>query len=85
MKTLSNRSLVKYLLIIEEFGGWNLFQDLLRTLRAIADRHSESAMAAAAAAGSGSVARVSVAMVAIAYVLRQEQVKSVIIGAHSER
>ena len=33
-----NRSLVKYRLIIEEFGGWNLFQDLLRVLRAIADR-----------------------------------------------
>lgn len=34
-----NRSLVKYRLIIEEFGGWNLFQHLLRTLRDIADRH----------------------------------------------
>ena len=34
----ANRSLVKYRLIIEEFGGWGLFQDLLRTLRAIADR-----------------------------------------------
>ena len=34
-----NRSLVKYRLIIEEFGGWDLFQDLLRALRGIADRH----------------------------------------------
>ena len=34
-----NRSLVKYRLIIEEFGGWALFQDLLATLRAVADRH----------------------------------------------
>ena len=33
-----NRSLVKYRLIIEEFGGWDLFQDLLRALRGIADR-----------------------------------------------
>ena len=35
-----NRSLVKYRLIIEDFGGWALFQDLLAVLRGIADRHS---------------------------------------------
>lgn len=34
-----NRSLVKYRLIIDEFGGWPLFQDLLRTLKTVADRH----------------------------------------------
>ncbi len=34
-----NRSLVKYRLIIKEFGGWSLFQDLLSALRTIADRH----------------------------------------------
>lgn len=34
-----NRSLTKYKLIIDDFGGWDLFQSLLRTLRAIADRH----------------------------------------------
>ncbi len=34
-----NRSLVKYRLIIEEFGGWALFQELLTALRAVADRH----------------------------------------------
>jgi len=34
-----NRSLVKYRLIVEEFGGWALFQELLAVLRAIADRH----------------------------------------------
>jgi aryl-alcohol dehydrogenase-like predicted oxidoreductase len=37
---LPNRSLVKYKLIVEDFGGWELFQRLLRTLKAIADRHS---------------------------------------------
>ncbi len=37
---LENRSLVKYRLIIEEFGGWEEFQLLLRTLRRIADKHS---------------------------------------------
>lgn len=36
---LENRSLVKYKLIIDDFGGWALFQALLRALRAIADRH----------------------------------------------
>lgn len=35
----SNRSLVKYRLIIEEFGGWALFQELLQVLRSIADKH----------------------------------------------
>lgn len=36
---VENRSLVKYRLIIQDFGGWELFQHLLRTLRTIADRH----------------------------------------------
>jgi aryl-alcohol dehydrogenase-like predicted oxidoreductase len=36
---LENRSLTKYKLIIDDFGGWDLFQELLRTLRRIADRH----------------------------------------------
>ncbi|MBD0415565.1 aldo/keto reductase [Oryzicola mucosus] len=36
---LENRSLVKYKLIIDDMGGWELFQTLLSTLRKIADRH----------------------------------------------
>jgi aryl-alcohol dehydrogenase-like predicted oxidoreductase len=35
----ANQSLAKYKLIIDDFGGWELFQQLLRTLRAIADDH----------------------------------------------
>ncbi|MBL8327059.1 MAG: aldo/keto reductase [Rubrivivax sp.] len=35
----SNRSLVKYKLVIDDFGGWAAFQQLLRALRRIADRH----------------------------------------------
>jgi aryl-alcohol dehydrogenase-like predicted oxidoreductase len=35
----ANRSLVKYRLIIEEFGGWELYQDLLVALAAVARRH----------------------------------------------
>lgn len=34
-----NRSLTKYKLIVDEFGGWALFQDLLQTLSDIAIRH----------------------------------------------
>ncbi len=33
-----NRSLVKYKLMIDEFGGWMLFQELLKTLKKIAHR-----------------------------------------------
>ena len=36
---LENRSLVKYKLIIDDFGGWDLFQSLLGVLRKIAGRH----------------------------------------------
>ena len=43
-----NRSLVKYRLIIEEFGGWDHFQALLRCLNDIADRHGVDIAAVAA-------------------------------------
>jgi aryl-alcohol dehydrogenase-like predicted oxidoreductase len=36
----SNRSLTKYHLIIDEFGGWPLFQELLAVLATIARRHA---------------------------------------------
>jgi aryl-alcohol dehydrogenase-like predicted oxidoreductase len=35
---LANRSLVKYKLIVDDFGGWTLFQELLSALRRVADR-----------------------------------------------
>jgi aryl-alcohol dehydrogenase-like predicted oxidoreductase len=38
----ANRSLVKYKLIIDELGGWELFQSLLLTLQRIAARHGAS-------------------------------------------
>jgi aryl-alcohol dehydrogenase-like predicted oxidoreductase len=44
---LTNRSLVKYRLVIDDFGGWAVFQQLLRALRAIADRHRVSIAAVA--------------------------------------
>lgn len=36
---LQNRSLVKYELIIEDFGGWDLFQELLQVLATAAAKH----------------------------------------------
>lgn len=36
---LQNRSLVKYRLIIDEYGGWDAFQALLRVLARIGARH----------------------------------------------
>jgi aryl-alcohol dehydrogenase-like predicted oxidoreductase len=47
---LENRSLVKYRLIIEEFGGWTLFQRLLAVLRRIADRRGVDISTVATAA-----------------------------------
>ena len=70
---------MKYLLVIEEFGGWELFQDLLHTLQGIADRHSPIL------SPNGAVVVVDIAMVAIGYVLAQKQVSSVIIGAHGDK
>jgi aryl-alcohol dehydrogenase-like predicted oxidoreductase len=37
---ITNRSLIKYKLIIDDFGGWDLFQELLRALRKAGDKHS---------------------------------------------
>ena len=61
---LTNRSLIKYYLVIREFGGWQLFQWLLTVLRGIADRHHE----------------ISLATVAQAWVLSRRRVAGVIIG-----
>lgn len=38
-ETFENRGLTKYKLIIDDFGGWSLFQTLLATLDGIARRH----------------------------------------------
>ncbi|MBP2550938.1 aryl-alcohol dehydrogenase-like predicted oxidoreductase [Neorhizobium galegae] len=47
---LENRSLTKYKLIIDDIGGWDLFQALLATLRRIADRHRTDIATIASAA-----------------------------------
>jgi aryl-alcohol dehydrogenase-like predicted oxidoreductase len=38
-ETLANRSLVKYRLIIDEFGGWDRFQRLLAAVTQVAAKH----------------------------------------------
>jgi aryl-alcohol dehydrogenase-like predicted oxidoreductase len=47
---LENRSLTKYKLVIDEFGGWDLFQSLLAVLRRIADAHGADIASVAARA-----------------------------------
>ena len=47
---LENRSLIKYKLIIDDFGGWALFQELLRALAAIARHHKTDIATIASAA-----------------------------------
>ncbi len=42
-----NRSLIKYKLIIDDFGGWDMFQELLQTLDIIARRHDTTIAAVA--------------------------------------
>lgn len=44
---LANRSLTKYLLVIDEFGGWDLYQELLEALSEIGARHGASPSAVA--------------------------------------
>ena len=61
---LNTASLRKYKQMVDAWGGWNLFQRLLATLRAIADQHG-----------------VSIANVAARYILEQNTVAGVIIGA----
>ncbi len=49
-RDFENRSLIKYKLIIDDLGGWDFFQALLRALRAIADRYGVDIATVASAA-----------------------------------
>lgn len=44
-----NRSLIKYKLIVDEFGGWALFQELLTALSRVARRHGSDIATVASA------------------------------------
>ena len=61
---LDTASLRKYKNMIDIWGGWQLFQQLLTTMRAIADKH-----------------QVSIANVAVRYILQKPAVAGVIAGA----
>ena len=65
---LENVSLDKYYRIIQDMGGWALFQELLKALKNIADKHD-----------------VSIANVACRYMLNQEQVATINIGARDAK
>ncbi|KAH8076088.1 oxidoreductase [Aureococcus anophagefferens] len=60
--------------LVDEFGGWDRFQRVLRCLRAVADRH---------AAAPGPLTKVTVAMVAVAWTLKQTGVSAVVLGARN--
>ena len=61
---LGTASLRKYKNMIDGWGGWQLFQELLSTLKEIADKH-----------------QVSIANVAVRYILDKPAVGGVIVGA----
>jgi aryl-alcohol dehydrogenase-like predicted oxidoreductase len=61
---LATVSLKKYKNMIDAWGGWRLFQELLTTLKSIADKH-----------------KVSIANVAVRYILDKPAVGGVIVGA----
>jgi aryl-alcohol dehydrogenase-like predicted oxidoreductase len=59
--SFSNRSLVKYKLVIDDFGGWELFQELLSALAGVANRHASDIASVATAmmlAGPGVAAAI---------------------------
>jgi len=74
---LENRSLIKYKLIIDDLGGWALFQRLLRTLRGIADKHGVDIATVASAAV---LARAGVAAVIVGARTRDHLASNLAIG-----
>lgn len=82
---LENRSLVKYKLIIDDFGGWPLFQRLLAALKSVAREHETTIGAiaiahvldqkavSAAIIGARSTAHLVPTLVAATLVLSDEQ------------
>ena len=60
---LNTSSLSKYKQMVDAWGGWELFQELLRTLKIVADKHE-----------------VSVANVAVRYLIDRPAVAGVIVG-----
>ncbi|KAI5082214.1 hypothetical protein GOP47_0001957 [Adiantum capillus-veneris] len=61
--SLNTPSLNKYKQMVDQWGGWNLFQELLQTLKSISTKHG-----------------VSIAAVAVKYVLNQSEVAGSMVG-----
>lgn len=79
---LPNRSLTKYKLIIEDFGGWKKFQELLRTLDVVAKRHETSiaTIASAYVLGKPQVAAVIVGAHDRAHMQENVKIPSVVLN-----
>jgi aryl-alcohol dehydrogenase-like predicted oxidoreductase len=75
---LANRSLTKYKLIIDEFGGWPLFQELLAALRRVADRHQVDV---ATVASSAVLAKPGVAAVIVGATSRAQMAQNTGVAA----
>jgi aryl-alcohol dehydrogenase-like predicted oxidoreductase len=75
----ANRSLTKYRLVIDEFGGWSLFQALLRQLATIATKHGTDIATTASAAmlGRPGVAAVVIGAVNRAHLARNASTTSI--------
>lgn len=73
LEPLENRSLRKYLLILDEIGGWTALQALLEVLGEVA------------AARGSDISPVDVSTVASAYALAQEGVRACIVGVRNTR
>jgi aryl-alcohol dehydrogenase-like predicted oxidoreductase len=80
---LQNRSLVKYKLIIDDFGGWDLFQELLQVLATAAARHGTdiATVASRAMLDRPQVAAAIVGAVNTAHLQAHEQIGSVALDA----
>jgi aryl-alcohol dehydrogenase-like predicted oxidoreductase len=81
--TIQNRSLVKYKLIIDDFGGWDLFQELLQVLATAADKHGTdiATVASRAMLDRPQVAAVIVGAINASHLGSHEQIGSVQLDA----
>ncbi len=75
---ITNRSLIKYKLIIDDFGGWPLFQRLLAALQGVAVRHGTdiATVASRAILDRDQVAAVIVGATSATHLTAHEQIGS---------
>jgi aryl-alcohol dehydrogenase-like predicted oxidoreductase len=83
-RDLANRSLAKYKLIIEDFGGWDLFQELLAVLGRIAATHDAdiASVATRVMLDREQVAAAIVGAVNTAHLHAHAQIGSLCLSAH---